>query len=69
MKNTVRYKIVNKKRRPLCDYGGECKNIAYKEVYPNLGKDGEEHYWCYLCRKHFIQEKKKYRGRLPYCGV
>ena len=65
----IRLKIVNGKRRPLCDYEGKCKNLAYKEVYPNLGKESEEHYWCYLCRKHFKQELKKLNGKLPYSSV
>jgi len=38
------YKIINHKRRPLCNYKGKCKNLAYKEVYPNLNKKREEHY-------------------------
>ena len=69
MKSTIRNKIVNGKRRPLCDYEGKCKNLAYKEVYPNLGKENEEHYWCYLCRKHFSQERKRLKGKLVYCAV
>lgn len=36
MKSTIRYKIIQKKKRPLCDYKGNCKNLAYKEVYPSL---------------------------------
>ncbi len=67
-KNTVRYRIINHKRKPLCDYK-DCKNLAYKEVYPNLGKENEEHYWCYLCKKHFNQEKNKLKGRLVYCSI
>lgn len=67
-KLTMRYKIVRGKRRPLCDYGGNCKNLAYKEVYPSLinkKKSG----WSYLCRKHFEQEQKRLKNKLPYCSV
>ncbi len=69
MKSTVRYKIVNRKRRHLCDYQGKCKNLAYKEVYPNLGEDDKEQFWCYLCKKHFNQEKKRLKGNLVSCKV
>jgi hypothetical protein len=65
----IRYKIINHKRRALCDYHGNCNNLAYKEVYPNLNKENEEHYWCYLCRKHLKQELKKFKGKLPYCSI
>jgi hypothetical protein len=65
----IRCKIINHKRKPLCDYHGNCKNLAFKEIYPNLGKENEEHYWCYLCRKHFRQEKKRLKGKLTYCGI
>ena len=66
----IRYKIVNGKRRPICDYHGKCKNLAYKEVYPGLmgGIHGDKG-WNYLCRKHFKQEKKFYRGKLPYVSL
>jgi len=63
------YKIINHKRRPLCNYKGKCKNLAYKEVYPNLNKKREEHYWCYLCKKHFNQEQKRLKGKLVYCSL
>lgn len=69
IKSTVRYKIVKREKRPLCDYSGTCKNLAYKEVYPNLGKENKERYWCYLCKKHFQQEKKKFKGKLVYCST
>jgi hypothetical protein len=65
----IKYKIKNHKKRPLCDYKGNCKNFAFKEVYPNMGKENEEHYWCYLCKKHFIQEKKRFKGKLVYCSI
>ena len=69
-KSTVRYKIIQHKKKPLCDYHGNCKNIAFKEVYPDmLGKTHKNRGWSYLCRKHFEQEKKRFKGKLPYCAV
>ena len=69
-KSTIRYKLVKGKRKPLCDYHGNCKNLAFKEVYPYMlkGKD-KNRGWSYLCRKHFIQEKKKFKEKLPYCSL
>ncbi len=66
MKNTIRYKLVNGKRKPLCDYEGKCKNLAYREVYPYLGEKKHEG-WSYLCKKHFEQEKKRIGKKLVYC--
>ena len=40
---------------PKCDYYGNCRNKAYREVY--YEKNGSM-VWSYLCRKHFEQEKK-----------
>ena len=67
---SVRYKIINKKKVPLCDYEGTCKNKAYREVYPMLlrGKH-KKRGWSYLCRKHFKQEQKKFKGKLACCSV
>lgn len=64
----VRDKIVLKKRRPLCDYEGNCKNLAYKEVYPSLINKSKEG-WSYLCKKHFKQEQKRLKNKLPYCSI
>ena len=63
-------KIINGKRVHICDYEGTCTNKAYREVYPLLlkGKKRKEG-WSYLCRKHFEQEKKKFKGNLPYCSL
>jgi len=70
MKSTIKYKIKNHKRKPLCDYEGKCKNLAYKEVYPFLGKKKTKNSgWSYLCKKHFKQEQKKFKGKLPYSGI
>jgi len=41
VKSTIRYKILNGKRVPLCDYHGKCRNKAYKEVYPFLLKENK----------------------------
>jgi len=70
MNTKIRYKIVNHKRRHLCDYSGTCKNFAFKEVYPGmLGGKHKDRGWGYLCRKHFEQEKKHYKGKLPHCSI
>ncbi|MEK6833557.1 MAG: hypothetical protein AABY32_05925 [Nanoarchaeota archaeon] len=69
LKSTIKYKLIKGKRKPLCDYERKCKNRAYKEVYPNLGKENEEHYWCYLCKKHLKQELKRLKGKLLYCPI
>jgi len=65
MKDTVRYKKLNGKKVPLCDYQGTCKNKAFKEVYLPRKNKG----WNYLCKKHFEQEKKKFKGKLGYCSA
>ncbi len=53
-----------------CDYRGECKNKAYREVYPMMfPKPKKNAGWSYLCRKHFEQEVKKFKGKLPYCTL
>ena len=69
LKNTIRHKIVNGKRKPLCDYEGTCMNLAYREVYPDLGKKNKTSRWSYLCRKHFKQEKKRIGKKLIYCTI
>jgi hypothetical protein len=67
----LKNKSKNKKKRiEHCDYHGACKNKAYKEVYPMLlGKKHRNRGWNYLCRKHFIQEQKRYKNKLPYASV
>ena len=56
--------------RKKCDYHGTCKNKPYKEVYLFLlGGEYESKGWNYLCRKHFFQEQKHFKGKLPYSGV
>jgi len=69
LKSTIRYRILKGKRKPLCDYPGNCKNLAFKEVYPDLGKKKSSAGWSYLCRKHFKQEIKRLKGKLVYCNI
>jgi hypothetical protein len=64
----IRYKYVKGKKKPLCDYNGNCKNIAYKEVYPSFISKKKKG-WSYLCRKHFLEEQKRLKNKLPYCSV
>ena len=63
------FKRVNGKKVPICDYYGTCTNKAYREVYPFLVKKHKGKGWSYLCRKHFEQEKKRFKVKLPYCVV
>lgn len=66
MKSTVRYKKINGKRVCVCDYHGICNNKAYMEVYPCLMKGKfEKKGWSYLCKKHYYQEQKRFKWKLP----
>ena len=67
-KPTLRYKIVKGKKRPLCDYNGNCENLAFREVYPSLINKSKKG-WSYLCKKHFKQEQKRLKGKLANCNV
>jgi hypothetical protein len=67
--STIRYKIVNGVKKPLCDYNLNCKNLAFKEVYPDLGKKKENSGGSYLCKKHFEQEQKKSKRKLAYSEI
>lgn len=53
-----------------CDYHGICKNKPYREVYPSYlsGKYNRKG-WSYLCRKHYTEEQKRFKGKLPYCSL
>ena len=63
-------KIVNGKRVPVCNHGGICKNKAFREVYPSLsGGKHKDKGWSYLCKKHFEQEKRRFKGKLPSCSI
>lgn len=53
-----------------CDYEGVCKNKAYREVYPSLLKGRyKDKGWSYLCKKHYYQEQKRFKGKLPNCDL
>lgn len=55
---------------PKCDYYGNCKNKAYREVFPSLlGGKYKNRGWSYLCRKHYHQEQKRFKGKLPNSDV
>jgi hypothetical protein len=55
---------------PTCDYQGECKNKAYREVYPSLmGSKHKGRGWSYLCRKHFYQEEKRLKHKMPCASI
>lgn len=61
---------MNGKIKFKCDYKGTCKNKPYREVYPRLlGGKYKNSGWSYLCRKHYFQEQKRFKGKLPSCNV
>ena len=69
-KSTIRYRKNNGRKFPLCDFRGECNNKAYREVYPSLlGGKQKNKGWSYLCRKHFKEEQKRLKGKLPNCSI
>lgn len=67
-KSVIRFKIFKGKEFPCCDFKGKCTNFAYAEVFPILLK-GEKHKkgWSYLCKKHYYEEQKRLRWKLPAC--
>ncbi len=70
MGEKVRHKKVNGKRRPLCDYHGNCVNLAYTEVYPSmLGGKYKDAGWSYLRKRHFKQEQKRLNKQLLYWAL
>ncbi|MBI2670588.1 hypothetical protein HYX18_01240 [Candidatus Woesearchaeota archaeon] len=53
-------------RKTKCDYEGNCNNKAYAEVYPSLlGGKYKGRGWSYLCKKHYSQELKRFKEKLP----
>jgi len=46
---------------------GKCTNIAYAEVYPIAMKNSKKKGWSYLCRKHYFDEQKRLKWKLPAC--
>jgi len=58
-----RFKVMkNGKEFVCCDSKGICTNKAYAEVFPK-GKG----IWYYLCKKHYYQEEKRLKWKLPAC--
>jgi len=67
-KSTVRFKILKDgKKFPCCDFHGKCTNKAYAEVYPFMMKKNKNKGWNYLCRKHYSEEQKRLKWKLPSC--
>lgn len=67
-RSTIRFKVLkNGKEFPCCDYHGKCTNLAYAEVYLFLMKDNKKKGWSYLCKKHYLKEQKRLKGKLPSC--
>lgn len=65
-KLTIRFKKLKGKKFPCCDFHGICTNKAYAEVYLFMMKKGKRG-WSYLCRKHYLEEQKRFKGKLPAC--
>jgi len=66
--STIRFKILKNGREfPCCDFKGKCTNIAYAEVYPFAIKNSKKKGWSYLCRKHYSEEQKRLKWKLPAC--
>ncbi|MEK6850611.1 MAG: hypothetical protein AABX85_03480 [Nanoarchaeota archaeon] len=63
-------KIIKGKRANVCDYQGTCTNRVHREVYPSfLGGKYKNRGWSYLCRKHFEQEVKRFKGKLVHSSL
>ncbi len=68
IESTMRFKILkDKKEFPCCDFEGKCTNKAYAEVYPSLLRKTKNKGWSYLCKKHYTEEQKKFKWKLPAC--
>lgn len=65
--STIRFKVIGGKEFPCCDLEGKCTNWAYAEVYPMMMKNSRKKGWSYLCKKHYYEEQKRLRWRLPAC--
>lgn len=64
--STIRFKkLKSGKLFPCCDFKGKCTNIAYAEVYPSFMKKSKKKGWSYLCKKHYLQEQKRFKWKLP----
>ena len=67
MNTPVRHKKFSGRKKILCDYPGNCKNIGYAEVYfSKTKKEEKSRGGSYLCKKHFKQERKILENRLFY---
>ena len=71
MENSSESEKKIEEERPMhCDFEGICKNKSYREVYPSLmGGKHRGRGWNYLCRKHYFQEQKIYKGKLPSADI
>lgn len=67
-KSIMRFKIPkNKKEFPCCDFEGKCTNKAYAEVYPFLLRKTKNKGWSYLCKRHYTEEQKRLKWKMPAC--
>lgn len=57
----------NKTWHPCCDFHGTCINKAYAEVFPMMKKNNAKKGWSYLCRRHYYEEEKRLKWKLPAC--
>ena len=68
--STIRFKILKDgKEFPCCDYQIKWTNLAYAEVYLFLMKNNKKKGWSYLCRKHYLEEQNRLKGKLPSCLI
>lgn len=63
----IRFKKLNGKELPCCDFKGKCTNWAFAEVFPSMMKNGRKKGWSYLCKKHYYSEQKRLKWKLPAC--
>ena len=61
----IRLKVTKGNEWSCCDWHGTCTNKAYAEVYPFMLKKNKG--WSYLCKKHYYQEEKNFKWKLPAC--
>ena len=66
--SVIRFKMLKGgKEFPCCDFKGKCTNIAYAEVYLFVMKNSKKKGWSYLCKKHYFEEQKRLKWKLPAC--
>mgnify|MGYP001572751228 CR=1 FL=1 len=61
----IRFKVINDNEFPCCDFKGKCTNKAHAEVYQMAMKNSKKKGWSYLCKKHYLQEEKRLKWKLP----